>query len=333
MAWVRLPGISPTTEGTAPTDPAYEDPALYEESLREETLWDAVLVARLSQHLPVDENYLRFLRLVGATVAQALQRAQTRQAERRVAGLERELAERLQRTLLTPPAQPNGLGVAVRYQPATEQARLGGDWYDSFLAPDGSLALVIGDVAGHDRQAAAAMAQLRNLLRGVAYTVREPPSAVLVGLDAAMLGLSVDVFATVILARIEQDEEQARAGLRTLVWSNAGHPPPVLVSPDGDAAVLRTPPEVLLGLRAEPARHDHRVILEPGSTLVFYTDGLIDRRGAVLDDAFADLLDALTDVQESTAEQVCDQLLDRYAASSDDDIALVVLRTPSHPRT
>ncbi|MET8910607.1 PP2C family protein-serine/threonine phosphatase [Micromonospora sp. NPDC004551] len=292
---------------------------------------ETVLVARLSQHLPLDDGYVGFVRLVGATVAQALQRAQTRQAERRVATLEQELSERLQRSLLTPPAQPPRMEVAVRYQPATERARIGGDWYDSFREPDGSLILVIGDVAGHDQQAAATMAQIRNLLRGVAYAARKPPGGVLEGLEAAMRGLGVDALATAVLARVEQDEEQARVGAATLRWSNAGHPPPVLITPDGSATLLRTPPEMLLGVRAGLARSDHQVTLTPGSAVVLYTDGLIDRRDAVIDDGLADLVGTLTGRHGSTAEQLCDELLGRFAAGSDDDIALVVLRIPPEP--
>jgi serine phosphatase RsbU (regulator of sigma subunit) len=303
VVWVRLPEASGGTD-------------------------DAVLVARLSQHLPVDEGYVRFVRLVGAAVAQALHRAQTRQAERRVADLERELSEKLQRSLLTPPAQREGLEVAVRYRPATERARLGGDWYDSFLQPDGSLALVIGDVAGHDRQAAATMAQIRNLLRGVAYGLRESPAAVLVGLDTAMIGLRVETFATVILARVTRCEQRDGPGQHTLVWANAGHLPPVLVAPDGSASLLQTAPEVLLGIDDEALRSDHRVTLAPGSTVVFYTDGLIERRDTVLDRGLADLTAALTDRHRLTAEQVCDYLLGRYPASGEDDIAMVVLRLP-----
>lgn len=292
---------------------------------------DTVLVARLSQHLPLDDGYLGFVRLVGATVAQALHRAQTRQAERRVAVLERDLSERLQRSLLTPPARPHHLEVAVRYQPAGERARIGGDWYDSFLQPDGSLTLVIGDVAGHDQQAAATMAQIRNLLRGVAYAVRKSPAAVLEGLEETMRGLGLHELATAVLARVEQDEEQARDGAHTLCWSNAGHPPPVLIAPDGTASLLHTTPEILLGVQAGVARGDHRVTLTPGCAVVLYTDGLVDRRDAVIDEGLADLIRTLTGRHGSTAEQLCDQLLTRYAATSDDDIALVVLRIPPEP--
>ncbi|MGR6320542.1 PP2C family protein-serine/threonine phosphatase [Micromonospora soli] len=302
---VRLPGLTPSAE--------------------------TVLVARLSQHLPVDDGYVGFVRLVGATVAQALQRAQTRQAERRVAGLERDLSERLQRSLLTPPAQPDHLEVAVRYQPAAEQARIGGDWYDSFPQPDGGLTLVVGDVAGHDQQAAAAMAQIRNLLRGVAYALQKPPAAMLESLEATMRGLGMDALATAVLGRLEQAAQQARADARTLVWSNAGHLPPVLITPDGTATLLHTPPEMLLGVQPGAVRSDHRVTLTPGCAVVLYTDGLIDRRDEIIDEGLADLTRSLTGRHGLTAEQLCDHLLDRYAATTDDDIALLVLRIPPKP--
>ena len=93
------------------------------------------------------------------------------------AAAERALSDRLQQALLTPPPEPDHLQVAVRYRPAAHEAQVGGDWYDAFLQPDGATVLVIGDVAGHDSSAAAAMGQLRGLLRALAYDNEEPPSA------------------------------------------------------------------------------------------------------------------------------------------------------------
>jgi hypothetical protein len=107
-----------------------------------------VLVVLLSEHLAPDETYLRFLRLIASSLGQALDRVSAREAER-------GMSEALQRTLLTRPPQPDSLEVAVRYRPAAREAQVGGDWYDSFVLPDGTLTLVIGDVTGHDRQAAA----------------------------------------------------------------------------------------------------------------------------------------------------------------------------------
>ncbi len=284
-----------------------------------------VLVAWPSLHVQLDDAYVRFAGLLGAAVTHAFHRAQARQAERQIAILERDMSEALQRSLLTPPVQPGHLQVAVRYQPMAEQVTIGGDWYDSFLLPDGCLALVIGDVAGHDRHAAAAMAQIRNLLRGVAATMREPPALVLAGLDVTMRTLAVNTFATAILARVETDEQGGGLSLR---WSNAGHPPPILISPDGDATALQTPPDIMLGVRPGTGRRDHTVALPPGATVAFYTDGLVDRRDAFFDDQLAHLVETLTGCHRMSAEQVCDHLLARHADTSDDDIALIVLTVP-----
>lgn len=108
--------------------------------------------------------------------AQALERTWARRAERR-------LSETLQRTLLTRPPQPDDLQIAVRYQPAAQEAQVGGDGYDAFVTPGGVTTLVVGDVTGHDQDAAAGTAQVRNVLRGVAQTLPGPPAAVLSALD------------------------------------------------------------------------------------------------------------------------------------------------------
>jgi serine phosphatase RsbU (regulator of sigma subunit) len=286
-----------------------------------------VLLVRLNAHLPVDESYLRFVRLAAATLTNAYGRADARHTERRLADLERNMSEALQRSLLTPPVQAGDLQVAVRYQPAAEQVRIGGDWYDSFLLPDGGLALVIGDVTGHDRHAAAAMAQLRNLLRGVAATLREPPALLLTGLDTTMRTLAVTTFATAIFARVEPNQQ--RGANLVMRWSNAGHPPPILLAPDGSAAALQTAPDVMLGVHSGTARRDHSVTLPPGARVIFYTDGLIDRRDAPIEGELYHLVDTLTGCQHKSADQLCDHLLARYGDSSEDDIALLVLGVPT----
>lgn len=122
------------------------------------------------------------------------------------------------------------------------------------MLPDGALTVVIGDVSGHDRQAAATMAQVRNLLRGVSYTLQRSPARALSGPDQAMHVLAVDVFAPTVPAQVEQGLADAAAELRTLRWSNAGHPPPVLITPDGPTRLLDTPPDLLLGLAPETTR-------------------------------------------------------------------------------
>ncbi|WP_305783241.1 PP2C family protein-serine/threonine phosphatase [Symbioplanes lichenis] len=283
---------------------------------------DAVLVGRLSPHLPVDEAYLGFVRLIGTALAQGLTRARALEAERHAATLQRELAEALQRSLLEPPAQPDHLEVAVRYRPAAEGAEIGGDWYDSFLLPDGRLAVVIGDVTGHDRRAAAAMSQIRNLLRGISYTVVRPPSEILTALDEAMAGFGVRQFATAVVADIDVTTE----GSHLVRWSNAGHLAPALVAPDGSARLLLTKGETLLGTGTAVARTDHSVQLDPGAALVLYTDGLIERRTGSLDDGYRDLLAHLDGRSDRTAEQLCDHILEHFAVGTEDDVALAVVR-------
>jgi len=289
-----------------------------------------LLVVRLSQHLPPDDAYLGFLRLVASSLGHAVDRINARQAERGVAASERGLSEALQRSLLTEPLQPDDLQVAVRYLPATEQAQVGGDWYDSFIGPDGSLVVAIGDVTGHDRRAVVAMAQVRNLLRGVSYATGVSPAGVLDALDDAMFGLAISLYATAILARVEQGEADAERGLRTLRWSNAGHPPPVLIAPDGRATLLETPADPLLGL-GDGERTDNTVTLEPGSSLVLYTDGLVERRSIPLQARLEWLIDTLDGCHELTAEQACDHLLERFNDIGEDDVALLVLRNYPEP--
>ena len=120
----------------------------------------------------------------------------------------------------------------VRYVPAAEAARVGGDWYDAFLQRDGAPVLVIGDVVGHDTAAAAAMGQLRGLLRGIAHHSGAGPAEVLHGLDEAMASMHTGTLATAVVARLERCRERGRRS--RLRWANAGHPPPLLLRADGD---------------------------------------------------------------------------------------------------
>ena len=174
---------------------------------------------------------------------------------------QRAISEALQRSLLTQPQPGHALEVAVRYQPASQQARVGGDWYDCYPLPDGAVTVMVGDVAGHDQTAAAAMGQLRNLARGVAYSADVwLPSQVLQDLDLAMEGLGMEVVATALVAVLE---EQGPDG-QLVHWANAGHPPPVLVRADGVVRLLDVEAGLLLGLDPSIHRADHRLELAPG---------------------------------------------------------------------
>ena len=274
----------------------------------------------------VDAEELELLEGFAAQCAQTLDRIRGREAQRAMAARAVAMSETLQRSLLSAPAQPDDLAVAVRYRPAIKEAQVGGDWYDSFLTSTGVLSLVVGDITGHDQQAAAVMGQARNLLRGVAYTLGEPPAAVLSALDRALRDLEVRTYATVLLANVEQTPEQAAEGLRTLRWSNAGHPPPVLLRADGTAALLDTPPNRLLGVDADVRRDDHAVLLGPGDVVLLYTDGLVERRGKDLDAGLDWLTSTLPGLAGLDHEQLCDALLDLVAGRTEDDVALLALR-------
>jgi serine phosphatase RsbU (regulator of sigma subunit) len=282
----------------------------------------SLLVVALSPHIAADEDYLAFLRLVAATLQQAVDRVHAAAAERKAADTQRGMSEAFQRSLLPEPIDTARPTVAVRYLAAVEMAAIGGDWYDWFPLPDGTLTVVIGDVAGHDQQAAAAMAQVRNMLRGVAHGLHPvPPRGVKRGLDLAMQSTSNTMFATAVLAQVTGQDEQAL----TFTWTNAGHPPPVLIHPDGTSELLATRPNLLLGLDPDMDCDEHRIDLPVGATIVLYTDGLIERRGVPLDQGFAWLLDTLRDSHEMDVEDLSDYLLSGIA-EPDDDVALLVLR-------
>ncbi len=240
---------------------------------------------------------------------------------------QRHNAEALQRSLLTRLPEPDHLHVVARYVAAADSAQIGGDWYDAFLQPDGASVLVVGDVMGHDIAAAATMGQVRNLLRGIAYDRDESPAELLTRVDRSLRGLQLETLATVVLARIEQTGPDAERGLRRLRWCNAGHPPPVLLTPDGTVRFLDTPGELLLGLDPSTERTDHEVPLEPGSTVLLYTDGLVERRDSPLEHGLARLRRALAGLHDRPLDELCDELLARMLPQrSEDDVALVAVR-------
>ena len=246
----------------------------------------------------------------------------------------REVAEALQTSLLTAPPQPDHLEIAVRYVPAAEAAQVGGDWYDAFLQADGATVLVIGDVVGHDTAAAASMGQVRGLLRGIASYSGEGPAAILRGVDSVMRTLQVDTTATAVVARLEQTPEELGAGMTRLVWSNAGHPPPMLVSDEGAVSVLAAEStDLLLGIKPDTRRVESECELDRGATLLLYTDGLVERRDQPIDEGLALLQEtfAALAADSLTLEELCDQILVRMLpVTADDDVALVAVRL--HPQ-
>ncbi len=246
-------------------------------------------------------------------------------------------AEQLQRQLLTLLPEPEQLHVVARYRPADDEAQVGGDWYDAFLQRDGALVAVVGDATGHDMRAAALMGQVRTLVRGIGYDTGAAPAELLRRVDRGMQGLGIDTLATTVVVRVEQDEGSLEQDGRLLRWSNAGHPPPVLIGDDGTVTLLETDGELLLGLDPEVARTDHTVVLPTDSVLLLYTDGLIERRGEALDRGLARLRQTVAALTGLGLDELCDGLLDRMLPDgSDDDVALLAVRAYSqafpHPQ-
>ncbi len=274
------------------------------------------LVLRLSDQLALDEDYVDFLRSLAGTLRQGLQVLAAREADR-------QISEALQRSLLTRPAHGptlagrGALPAGRRRRPAS-----GATGTTPTCCPTAPLAVMVGDVAGHDQVAAAAMGQLRNLTRGVAYSARLAlPARVLSDLDRAMAGLGVDEVATAVLAVVEDGGPDGQL----LHWSNAGHPPPLVIEADGTVRLLEETPDLLLGLDPDAPRSDHRLRLRPGDTLLLYTDGLVERRDAGLDEGLAWLVGALAGWGGADPEALCDHLLGEVGVV-EDDLVLLVLR-------
>lgn len=301
---------------------------------------DGVLIAEAGPTRPFDASLRSFVMLGATTISGALRAATIQQvqmdyldARARVLELEaanaRAASIALQNSLLTDPPEPDHLHVVVRYQPAARELQIGGDWYDAFLTGDGATTLVVGDVTGHDHHAAAAMGQLRGLIRAIAYDSGQPPARVLERTDAAITGLNLprETTATAIVARIEQSPSEHSRGLRTLRWSNAAHLYPILIRADGTIEVLKHTNDIPLGIMHTTHRVEHERHLHPGDTLFFYTDGLIERRSVPMSQSTASLLDALAGAHERTLDELADYVLQTLAPGQvEDDIALVLVR-------
>jgi PAS domain S-box-containing protein len=245
---------------------------------------------------------------------------------------QRDLAEGLQRSLLTPPPQPDHLQIVVRYVPAGQAAQVGGDWYDALMQPAGATVLVIGDVVGHDIEAAAAMGQIRSIVRTLGALDGDGPAAVLRQTEEVLTTLRSDILATTVVARLEQTEEERALGLTRMRWSNAGHPPPVAIAADGTVQVLTTDSaDLMLGVDPGAPRRESQVTLGRDAVVLLYSDGLVERRDQDLDHGTARLQAMLADLAGRDLDELCDELLAGMLPDDpDDDVALVAVRL--HPQ-
>ncbi len=236
---------------------------------------------------------------------------------------ERSASLALQDSVLTPPPRIPGLTIDVRYRPAVPEVHVGGDWYDAFVHPDGEATVVVGDVTGHDVAAAAHMAHLRGVLRSVAFATDAGPAEALDAAERTAEGLGLQALSTVAVARIGTP---GLTGRRSVCWASAGHVPPVVRRADGTAHLLTARPSPMLGVGLGGPRAEHETSLDPGDTLLLYTDGLVERR----DRSLRDVLDELPGRVEALGAVPPDALLDTLLAElvplgSQDDVALVMV--------
>jgi len=272
-----------------------------------------VLVLERSNDEPLDPDEVSLLQTLGRQAGQATERALLYDEQRSV-------ATTLQHSLLprTLPTDPR-LGLSACYRPAVEGLEVGGDWYDAFLLDADRVAVVVGDVVGRGLAAAAAMGQLRSAVRALA-AVDSGPALLLARLDRFVDGVPAAETATLAYAELDLRDGKAR-------YACAGHPPPVLVDPGGDAVLLWEGRSAPLGAHFGRDRAEAAVTMVPGARLALYTDGLVERRDEPLDTS----IDRLAGLLGQSAAQPLDGLADRVTETAlgtrrtGDDVCLLLV--------
>jgi serine phosphatase RsbU (regulator of sigma subunit)/anti-sigma regulatory factor (Ser/Thr protein kinase) len=258
------------------------------------------------------------LRLAADRIALSIQRAQLYEREHFI-------AQTFQRSLL-PERLPEipGLSVAARYLPAREEAKVGGDWYDVLELPGDSVGLVMGDVVSHGIRAASTMGQIRSAIRAYALD-RDSPGATLTKLNTVVRGLDQRETATAVYLALDLVE-------RTFCFASAGHPPPLVIDPAGSARFLEEGRSVPLGAYAGTRYREAVVRLEPGSTIVLYTDGLVERRGSSLNQGLERLVSEASG-RPAEPESLCDRLIGGLVGDQPppDDVALLAAHVVTVP--
>jgi serine phosphatase RsbU (regulator of sigma subunit) len=238
---------------------------------------------------------------------------------------EHTVADTLQRSLLPELPEIPGIESAAHYVSASTAADVGGDFYDLLHLPDGSVGIAIGDVVGHDVAAAAAMGHLRGVLRAVVWEAENgDPGSVLARVDRLVQGLRVASLATMVYARVERP---LRPGEPWRVHvANAGHPPLLLRGPSGDVRLVDGVTGLLVGVDATAHRETLSLDVLRGSTLIAYTDGLIERPGLDMDHGIHVLCERIAAVPaDAGPRELCDAAVSG-ALDHRDDVALLAVR-------
>jgi PAS domain S-box-containing protein len=232
---------------------------------------------------------------------------------------EHKIAETLQRSLL-PERLPQieGLELAARYLPGARGASIGGDWYDVLERPDGRVALVVGDVVGHGLRAAATMGQLRNAFRAYGL-VESSPAEVVARINRLVMSGVEQAMATVVYLVLDRETGE-------LSFSAAGHPPPLVLAPDGPH-FLEGGRSVPIGASDPAVFHEASAVLPPGSSLLLYTDGLVERRDVGLQERLEQLA-GVAGAAGEPLEALCERVLEGVLGDGEhgDDVALLAVR-------
>jgi PAS domain S-box-containing protein len=235
----------------------------------------------------------------------------------------REASLTLQRTMMPTTKPP--VGFAVRYEPAVSPLEIGGDWYDVLAVGDHQIGIIVGDCVGSGLAAAAVMGQLRSsarvlLINGVS------PGRLLDELDSAAALIAGAYCTTVFVGTVDTDTG-------TMIYSSAGHVPALVAVPGAELETLDEATSVPLGVQKTGPRPQASKVLSPSSTLMLYTDGLVERREDVIDNGIHRAGEVLAETIEAPADIVADAVLDRLAPEGgfDDDVAIVVYRRPPAP--
>ncbi|MEU7700528.1 SpoIIE family protein phosphatase [Streptomyces sp. NPDC039028] len=239
-----------------------------------------------------------------------------------------QLALQLQRAIVPEvPASlelPGDLTVAVRYRPATEEYRVGGDWYDVLALPSGKVLVAVGDIAGHGIDSVTGMVALRNAQRALAFT-GDSPRRVMGWLNEVTLRTGGGTTATAVCALYDPED-------RGLLWTSAGHLPMLLLR-DGRARLLDPPRDILLGAVPAFSYREQRMGLRPGDTLILYTDGLVERRRQGLDESLERLVAEAERLGDLPPDRLVYELLGTATGDTDDDTSLVAVRVGGVPGT
>ncbi|MCU1676694.1 MAG: putative sensor protein [Frankiales bacterium] len=262
------------------------------------------------------------IRVVARQAALALDHLHSWHEERIAHGQDYRIAAALQQSLLPRIPEIPGIRIAAKYAPS-DIASVGGDWYDVIHLPDGAIGVMIGDVMGHDLAAAAGMGQIRSVLRAYAWELAGP-ALVLDQVDSLMRGLEMGPLATVVYGRLVIDGDAVM-----LRYSAAGHPPPLLVYPEGTTQFLDLGRSAVLGapVSAAEQRGEGTAFLPRGSTLLLYTNGLVQHRGRTLDEGMAMLCEAASGhCPDDSVAGLCDYVLSAMVDGEQaDDIALIAI--------